>query len=70
MAKAKSDFFKKLQPVLNTAIKFKRVMQAKKLSAAKTKCPHCKDGLLHGRLSGPKDHFRMYCDKCEIGMME
>ena len=57
--------------VFRAAEKFKKVMLKKKLTRAKTPCPLCDaKGMLHGRISGRKNHFSMRCDNCTAWMME
>lgn len=64
------DFSKWAEKVLFAAVKFKKVMRKKGLTSAKTKCPLCETGHLHGRISGPRHHFSMKCDNCTAWMME
>lgn len=59
-----------LDRVIKAAEKFKKVMIAKKLTAAKAPCPLCEKGMLHGRIAGRKNHFSMRCDNCTAWMME
>lgn len=65
-----SEFQEYVKAVLETATKFKKVMQNKNIKLAKTPCPHCKNGFLHGRLNPPKNHLWMKCDNCSVMMME
>ena len=67
--KPSSDFVEKFRVAFDTATKLKRVMQKKSLRVAKAKCPKC-DGLIYGRLCGPKDHIHMACDTCDLRVME
>ena len=62
--------FEQASKLINTAIKFKKVMNAKNLWKAKTKCPFCDGGMLYGTLNGPKKHLHMKCNKCNIVYME
>lgn len=64
------DFLKKVGATLETAMKLKAVMLKRKLTVAKAKCPGC-DGHVHGRIAGPRNHMRMWCDgTCGAQMME
>lgn len=49
-----SEFSDYVKAVLETATKLKKVMQNKNLKLAKAKCPHCKNGFIHGRMYPPK----------------
>lgn len=80
-AEAADPGWKQFELVLNTGVKLKALMVAKKLTLAKTKCPKCNGAeSLHGRLvTGPAagrhgrsgGAFRMWCDTCtDIRMME
>ena len=60
----------KMLKIMETATKLKKVMQGKKIRAAKCKCPHCEHGFIIGRLHGKKDHLHMSCDSCSAMMME
>lgn len=65
-----SEFQEYIKAVLETATKLKKVMLNKNIKSAKAHCPHCKNGFLHGRLNGPKNHLWMKCDNCSVMMME
>ncbi len=58
--------------LVETSVKFKKVMQTKGLRRAKAQCPICKNETLQGALAGRKDHMRMWCDTegCDVQMME
>jgi transposase-like protein len=64
------DFMARSGRVLEIGVKFKKVMLESGLTSAKAKCPLCEEGHVHGRLAGRKNHFRMWCDSCDVGMME
>jgi hypothetical protein len=52
------------------AMKMKRKMLEAGTKRAKVKCPRC-DGMLHGRLSGSRNHIHMHCDgPCKRTIME
>lgn len=68
-----TDVMKNLWFVMETGLKFKKVMLAKGLTRAQTKCPRCGvENALQGALAGRKNHLRMSCNtpKCEMSMME
>lgn len=79
-AKAEDPGWEKFELVLKTGLKMKATMVERGLTAASDKCPKCqKSGALHGRLvvgqaagrhrrSGGA--FRMWCDNCDVRMME
>lgn len=80
-AEAADPGWKQFELVLETGMKLKQVMVAKKLTYAKAKCPKCQGAeSLHGRLvtglaAGRHRHgggaFRMWCDTCpDIRMTE
>jgi hypothetical protein len=56
--------------ILDAGFKLKSQMKKRGLTAARAKCPFCKDGFLHGRLVGRKDHLHMACDSCDVRSME
>jgi hypothetical protein len=56
--------------IVEAGMKLKKVMQKRSITAARAKCPFCESGFLHGRLAGRKSHLRMWCDGCDVGMME
>lgn len=60
----------KMMNVVSTFVKLKSVMMRQGLKAAKAPCPHCKTGFIHGRIAGPKNHFRMWCDHCTVRGIE
>lgn len=75
------EFLKHADLVLGAAVKLKKVMIGKRLTAARAACPKCKGAeSLHGRLvvgqaagrhRSSGGAFRMWCDNCEdIRMME
>ena len=75
-----ADFMRHAGMVLEAGTKLKKVMVEKGLTAAKAKCPKCEGAeSLHGRLivgRGAGRHrssggaFRMWCDGCDVAMME
>jgi hypothetical protein len=67
---AMTDFLAWADKVLDAATKLKKVMQKKRITSAKAKCPMCAEGFLHGRLAGRKQHLSMWCDGCTVQMME
>lgn len=56
--------------IADTASKFKKVLIKRELKAAKTPCPHCKVGMIIGRIVGHKNHMHMACDYCEVKFHE
>ncbi|MCY0147044.1 hypothetical protein OEG84_04745 [Hoeflea sp. G2-23] len=55
---------------IRDALKLKKVMIARGLTRAQAKCPEC-DGMVQGRLAGPKNHMRFWCDgTCKRSLME
>lgn len=44
-----------------TAMKLKKVMLKRGLTAARAVCPSC-GAMLQGRLVGPRNHLRMWCE--------
>ena len=70
VAEAESDFMKNAVEVMETAAKFKKVMNKKKLFRAKTKCPRC-GSWLHASIARYNNHIHMSCEgKCGMSMME
>ncbi len=55
---------------ITDGMKMKAQMIKKGVTSARVKCPKC-DGHLHARLSGRKNHIRLWCDgPCKRQMME
>jgi hypothetical protein len=64
------DTLAAFRATVDDAVKMKAKMLARSVVAAKVKCSRC-DGMLHGRISGPRRHFRMWCDgTCKRMFME
>lgn len=65
-----SSFVNTVRTTLRDATKLKAVMLKRGLTAAQAKCPEC-GGMLQGRLVGPKNHLRFWCQGiCKRQMME
>lgn len=65
-----SNLLDQFRDVIDTAVKFKKVMQKKGIKRARCVCPRC-GSFIHGCLSGPRNHLRMTCEgKCGMNMME
>ena len=67
------EFQRHVAEVLTTMVKLKRVMLARGLRRAKTKCPRCGCvGALQGGLVGQRNHMRMWCEtpSCSMEAME
>ncbi len=71
MPSREEEFCQIVNKVFPVAMKLKKVMLAKNISWAKTKCPEC-SGWLHGRIAGPRNHLHMACESpsCIMRMME
>lgn len=73
---ADDEFMAYAGKLLASAMKLKKVMQAKGLTRAKTHCPMCNrlklesGGFMYGQLLGPKKHLHLACTKCPARMME
>jgi hypothetical protein len=65
-----SDFMKRAGQILVKAMAFKKALQKRNLLFGKAKCPFCADGHWHGTLNGRKSHLHMFCDGCDVRMME
>jgi hypothetical protein len=69
-ARSRDDLFSNFQSTITLAGKMKRKMLAIKADSARIKCTEC-EGTLHGRISGSRQHFRMWCDgACKRAFME
>ena len=69
-AKSNDDFMNDAVETIQTAAKFKKVMNKKKLLRAKTRCPRC-GSWLHARIAPRNNHIHMRCEgKCGMSMME
>lgn len=69
-APAKSDFWNKFGDVIDTAVKFKKVMKRKGLRRARCVCPRCGKHI-HGSISSYNGHFHMRCETTGcMAMME
>lgn len=64
------DFINHARELFTKGMNMKANMKRKGLKAAKAKCPFCDGGFWYARLVGPKDHFHMGCNKCDVRMME
>lgn len=63
-------FRRTVATTIRDAMKMKLVMGRRKIKAAKAKCPEC-EGVLYGRLVGPKLHMRFWCDgTCKRQLIE
>jgi 4-hydroxy-3-methylbut-2-en-1-yl diphosphate synthase IspG/GcpE len=60
MTTPSSDFLAAVRETIEIAGKFKRQMQKRGKTYARTTCPKC-GGQLHGVISGPRNHFQMRC---------
>jgi hypothetical protein len=70
MNKHDADHLVAFRRTIEDAGKMKARMLEQTIFAAKVKCTRC-DGMLHGRISGPRKHFRMWCDgSCQRQFME
>jgi hypothetical protein len=56
--------------IVQLGMKLKAKMIKKGIKAARTPCTICNKGHLHMRLAGPKNHSRLWCDVCDVRMME
>lgn len=64
------DFFAKFGDVIDTAVKFKKVMNKRGLKRAKCPCPRC-GKFIWGSIATYNGHFRMSCEgSCGMAMME
>ena len=69
-SESKRDFMDAAVEVMQTAAKFKKVMNKKNLLRAKTKCPRC-GSWLHASIAPRNNHIHMSCEgKCGMSMME
>jgi hypothetical protein len=67
----KDEFFKAVEDVFNTGVKFKAVLMKKGLKYGITECPRCKTLTLRMRIVGNRNHAHMACDNaCGMRMME
>lgn len=57
---------------MDAAVKMKKVMLRKGLTAARAKCVDCGNETMQARLAGRKNHIRMWCDTpgCDMTVME
>lgn len=69
---SEGDFFAQIRPFFEAALKLKQVMLRRGLTAARCKCPMCKNETMQGRLAGRKNHIRAWCETpgCNYQMME
>lgn len=67
---SRDDFLALIRTTFRDAEKLKTVMLKRGLKAARARCPEC-GGTLNGRLAGPRNHMRFWCDgTCKRQMME
>jgi len=57
-----ADWMKDAVADIHTAMKLKEVMVRKGIRSAKAKCPKCGNETMQGRLAGPRNHIRFWCD--------
>jgi ribosomal protein S27AE len=68
--KKREDFFAQFKDVIDTAVKFKKVMNKKGLKRARCVCPRC-GKFIHASIASYNGHFRMSCEgQCGMAMME
>lgn len=69
-APASGSLIDGIRDVIDTAVKFKKVMNKKRLSRARCVCPRCGKHI-HGAISSYNGHFRMSCEgACGMAIME
>lgn len=66
------DFFSRVAPFMEAAVKLKQVMLRRGLTAARCRCPMCGEENMQGRLAGRRSHIRAWCTTpgCNTQMME
>lgn len=65
----KRRFEQQVNETIEVATKMRKIMERKKISRARAKCPRCGKGFVHAVLVGPKKHMHMQCDTTNCLMM-